>query len=360
MELLNLQVDRVVLHEVFRLSDERHKVPPVYGDAIEDLDAAAFDALRERIVAAVARSDRCVEMTIAKADDASMVSIAASLVEANADEYVARSRRVPDALADAQRSRAIPGGVVVVFTGSYGAPEKRLVGVVKAEIHSGFQRDIKDGKFVLKFLDKLLLTPQTKLYKIGLFIEDQPAAASLDEGWKAFIYDESMTVRDPDGAAHYFFDGFLGLAFPKSSARQTRQFHDLTKTFIQSMDVAEEDKVSLHNALITYLKVDQSPTVEVAAFGTAYFGEPAVRDAYGEFMASKAFPDAAIHKDLSEVQKSLRTRRLVFRNQVRVIAPADGFDNLIKIDAIEGEAQGGEQAPRWTRVIIKDSLASQE
>lgn len=360
MNLINLQLGRVILHEVFKRTDERLKVDPQYGAGIEALDGAALDALRERIVAAMSRSERCIEMTISKSDAQSMVATAGGLANADEQLYVLQSRRVADLLAESQRSRAIPGGIVVVFTGSFGVPMKRVVGVIKAEVHTGFQRDVHDGRFILKFLDKLLLTPQTKLYKIGMFVEEASGHVNLAQAWRAFIYDETMTVRDRYGAAQYFYDAFLGLSFPASSARQTKQFHDLTKTFIQSMNVPEEDKVSLHNALVTYLKVDQSPTVEVTAFAASYFGDPAVQDSYATYMAGKGFPDTAVNKDLADVARSLRTRRLIFGNQVRVTAPAEGFDELVKIEAIDGEPDAQGNLPRWTRVIIKDRIANQE
>lgn len=360
MDLMNLQVQRVILHEVFKRSDERTKIAPAYGQELENLDAAALDALRERIVAAMSRSERCIQMTIQRSDQGSMAAIAGALIDADDPIFIERSRLVADALADAQRSRQLPGGIVVVFTGSYGHPLKRIVGVIKAEVHTGFLRDEQEGRFILKFLDKLLLTPQTKLYKIGLFAEQQPNVDQVNERWQAFIYDEMMTVRNRYGAAQYFYDGFLGLAFPESSARQTKQFHDLTKTFIQNMDVPEEDKVALHNALVTYLKVDQTPTVEVNAFAASYFGEPQLQDAYETYMRDSGFPDTAVNKDLGDVERSLRMRRFVFRNQVRVIAPAEGFDDLVRIEAVDGDRDEHGHSPRWTRVTIKDRIANQE
>lgn len=75
MDLINLHVGRVILHEVFKRTDERLKVEPQYGAGIEALDGPALDALRERIVAAMSRSDRCIEMTISKSEPASMVAV---------------------------------------------------------------------------------------------------------------------------------------------------------------------------------------------------------------------------------------------------------------------------------------------
>ena len=361
MDLMNLQVNRVILHEVFKRTDDRSKVQPEYGLAIEDLDIAALDALRERIVAVMSRSERCIEMTISKSEPTSMVAVASRLADADDKLYLAGSRSVADLLAEAQRSRTIPGGILVVFNGSFGVPMKRIVGIIKAEVHTGFQRELKDGRSILKFLEKLLLTPQTKLYKIGLFVEQDARADVLSTRWRAFLYDEMITVRDRYGAAQYFYDGFLGLTFPASSARNTKQFHDFTKTFIQALDVPEEDKIGLHNALVTYLKVDQSPTVEVTAFAASYFGDPVVQDAYEKFMGEKGFPDTAINKDLADVERALKLRRIVFRNQVRVTAPAEGFDNLIRIEVVSGDpAEPDGIPPRWTRVTIKDRIANQQ
>ena len=336
------------------------KPPPEYGVAIETLGDQALEALKARIWAAMSNSSRCVQMDIEKTDPASMVCLATKLVDADEPLFVTQSKNAADLLATAQTSRAFPGGILVVFTGLAGVPARRIVGVIKAEVHSGFTRDQTDGRLTLKFLDKLLLTPQTKLYKIGLFIEDKPTEQSIVERWIAYIYDETMTVQNRYGAAQYFYGSFLGLVFPESSARQTKQFHDLTKQFIQAMDVPEEDKIVFHNALVTYLRADQSPTVEVGAFSGTYFGDAAFRDSYQDFMTRKGFPNNAVNKDISDVSKSLHTRRLNFRNKVSISAPADGFADLLTIDPIAGTPSANGQVPEWTRVTIKARIANQE
>jgi len=361
MNLMNLQVGRVILHEVFKRDDEKKRVDPQYAAGIEVLSGGALDALRNRIVAAMSHSDRCIEMSITDSSPDSMVALASRLVDLDEPAYVLASRGVANLLANAQKTRAIPGGIVVTFTGTVGAPAKRILGVIKAEVHTGFLRDREeDGTYVLKFLDKLLLTPQTKLYKIGLFIEQHPEAEDLASKWHAFIYDESMTSKDKYGAALYFYEGFLGLGFQESSARNTKRFHDFTKGFIQSLNVEEEQKVILQNALVTYLRADQSPTVEINSFANTYLPDAELRDSYERFMLEKGFPNNAVNKDLGDIERSLRMRKLVFRNQVRLIAPSQGFDNLVKIEVIEGDADQNGNLPEWTRITVKDRLSASE
>lgn len=361
MNLMNLQVDKVILHEVFKRDDEKKRVQPQYAPAIEALSDGALDALRNRIVAAMSHSDRCIEMSITNSSLTSMVALTSRLVDLDEPMYVEASQGVANLLADAQKTRAIPGGIVVVFTGTVGVPAKRLLGVIKAEVHTGFLRDREeDGTYVLKFLDKLLLTPQTKLYKIGLFVEQNPEVEDLTARWQAFIYDESMTSKDKYGAALYFYEGFLGLGFQASSARDTKRFHDFTKGFIQSLGVEEEQKVILQNALVTYLRADQSPTVEVNTFANTYLADAELRDSYESYMTEKGFPTNAVNKDLADIERSLRMRKLLFRNQVRIIAPSQGFDDLVKIEVIQGDENQDGNAPVWTKVIVKDRLSGSE
>lgn len=359
MDLQDLSIARVVLHEVHKRTNERDRVPPTYGDALEHLQGNALDAFRERVVAAMGRTDRCVQMDIMAG--CPMIPIADDIVGSATDaQFLERSRQVADALADAQTRRDLPGGIVVVFSGTVGVPERRFFAVIKAETHNGFirERDAR-GRLGLRFLDKLLLTPQTKLYKIGMYIEAAPGQEG-EERWRAFIYDDGMSPRDRYGAAQYFYESFLGLAFMESSARETKAFHDLTRSFIAAIDAPQEDKVVLHNALVTYLQGAVSPTVNVRTFADAYFGDNTIHDSYTSFMYDRGFPRNAVNKDLSDIKSALRLRKLVFRKQVRITAPAEVFSDLIRIEAIEGDRQADGSRARWTRVTIKDEIASQE
>ena len=358
MQLENLQLGKIVIHEVLKREGEAIP-PPKYGAALENLDAVALAALRQRVLAAMQDTKRCIKMSVDHSDAGSMVQRAQVLADSDDPLFLAQSRGVADKLAASQLSRTIPGGIVIVFTGTHGAPAQRLVGIIKADVHNGFTRQTVNGVQSLQYLTDLLLTYQTKLYKVGLFVEADPAASELSSRWDAYIYDETLTAKNRYGAAKYFYEAFLGTVFPESSARSTKQFHDLTKEFITSMNVAPERKVELHNALVTYLWADQQPTVSVASFAEAYFDEAGVQDAYGAHMAAKDFPDEAIIKDLTDVDGSLKLRKLSFGNKVRITAPAEGFDDLVQITVIDAPASAAAPA-KWTNVVIKDRILSSE
>lgn len=362
MNLVNLQVNRVILHEVFLRGDAQKLIEPEYGAELENLNQEATDALRDRIVSAMASPARCVPMTITKIGLESMMGHVKRLVDGDDVVYINASKGAARKLAEEQKSRSIPGGVIVVFSGSAGVPSQRMVGIIKAEVHNGFLREkAADGKATLKFLKNLMLTAQTKLYKIGLFLEVNPdAPGDIAAGWAGYLYDETLTVANKYDAAQYFYEGFLGFTFPESSARQTKQFHDLTKGFIQSMNLPEEDKITMHNALVTYLKADQKPTVGIVDFAFTYFGDDVVQEAYRAHMISGGFPENAVNKDTTDVDRVLRMRRLTFRNKVRVIAPAEDFEKFVTFELIDGEPNVDGTPTQWTKVIIKDRIAKQE
>jgi hypothetical protein len=363
VDLINLQLSKVIIHEVLkRAESSTTQVAPIYSDLLENLDDDGIDALRNRIVAAAASNSRCLNMAITQSGPESMVAYSGQLLDSDDELFIQHSKTVAKHLSRAQQSRSIPGGIVVVVSGTAGVPAKRLIVVIKAEVHSGFTKEQQaNGTLILKYLKSLLLTEKTKLYKMGLFIENLVTPQTqYPENWDAYVYDDGLTASNKYDAAKYFYEGFLGCGFLQTSARQTREFHEHTKSFIQSMSVPEESKVDLHNALVTYLKADQSPTISVAAFGTAYFADGAVRDSYDSFMQSKGFPDGAVNKDLTDVVQNLQLRRLVFRNKIRVTGPADQFNKLVTIEPMDGEpAAVGQNAPQWTHIIIKDRLESQ-
>lgn len=352
MPLENLKIGRVCLHEVYRLGDNGSVVAPNYGSDLLQLKGPALDAFRERVVAAFKSSSHCMEMRIRQHGPGSAVAIGDGLVGVDDRTFVTASREYADALAAAQTSRAIPGGLAVVFDGTVGHPDVKFFAVMKAELHEGF---IKTANLQARFVDDLFLSPKTKLYKIGMFISDgaHPRPA-LQAGWTPMLYDSVMTASQRDVAATYFYSKFLGLDIPENAAQKVKQFFEKTKGFISSSPLPQSDKTDLLNGLYTYLKVDQSNTIQVSAFADTFM-PPALADDYKNFMKREKFPVAAVAKDLSEVGGQLRLRRLRFPRAITLSGPPDAVKDLVTIAQIDGD--GG--AP-WTQITIRGPIESQE
>jgi hypothetical protein len=313
-----------------------------------------MDAFRARVVDAMGNNSRSMEMDIVDVQPGSAVEIAASLLNQPAT-FINDSQRLPIKLANAQVAKNLPGGVVVVFSGTVGAMSSPYVGVIKAETQSGFQRQAD----AVNFFSDLFLTPAIKLYKIGMFVREGAAGLTLPEGWRAHVYDSEMSIGNREGAARYFFGTFLGCEIPVNSAALTKAFFEHTKDFIASMPVTPEKKNDLLTSLYTYLKVDTTPTITVNDFSTTFIPVDA-RDGYQKFMSDKKVPLTAIQKDIAALGTSLRLRKVGFRNNIKLTAPPEVFKEMFEIKTIPHDGAKPGQPSHWTIITIKDQISEQE
>lgn len=355
----NLSIGRVVMHEVFQRRDGPNVVPPSYGKDLEILDAKALSHFGMRITDALSAQSKSIEMRIVKTEDASVVGTARRLALANDADFPDISNDMADALADAQKSRGIPGGMLLVFDGKVGGDGKPFVGVIKAEMQSGFQRRMAAAKVVTEFLENIFLTPATRLYKLALFISED-VAVKVSTSWRCFVFDSNITAARRENAAVYFYDGFLGCAFPENGKYETAKFFDLTKEFVRTSVNDRDLRRDLGDALFTFVKVDQAPTFTSQQFGDTYL--PAeLRDPFNKFLEAKKFPtNRAVVRDISEMGGRLRRRKYKFGPDIEFSASPDSIRNgTVTIEEVPaGDVSEGDAAS-WTRITVRRPVTEQ-
>ncbi len=327
-------------------------MPPTYGQGLLNLSAEALGAFKSRVAAAFKSNSQCMEMTIRSHGQGSVLSSGVQLLASSNPDFVRHSQFFANALAEAQTSRQMPGGLMVVFDGTVGPSSTPFFGVMKAELHEGF---IKTSDMQAQFVSDLFLSPKTKLYKIGIFISNGASPRPvLPDGWSAIVYDSTMTASQRDNAATYFYSAFLGLDIPVNAAQQVRKFFEQTKSFIKSSNIPPEGKVDLYNSLYSYLKVDRDNTVQTSRFAESFM-DVDLADQYLDHMRREGFPTTAVAKDLSEVAGSLKMRRIKFARAITLSGPPDAVRDLVSVESVEGE--GG--AP-WTQITIRGQIEAQE
>jgi hypothetical protein len=122
MPLENVTIRRVCLHEVHCRQEEGPLIRPTYGTGLLDLGPKAMSALRSRVIAAFKSNAQCMEMSIRKFDGGSALANGVELIGKRDPGFVTFSRTFADKLTEAQTSRQIPGGLMVVFDGTLGNP----------------------------------------------------------------------------------------------------------------------------------------------------------------------------------------------------------------------------------------------
>lgn len=340
MNLVKLNVERIIIHQVYQRDGNGEIIKPRRSHELTLFDDAAMDAFRERIVGSLGESSKAVQMNIFSQDEHRVPAIIDSLSTADDETFTRNSYLIATRLSEAQTRKNLPGGIVVVFTGTYGVPAKKIVGIIKAEVHSAYEKEEdKDTKKIsLKFVQEVLLTPSARLYKTAGFMERAEAKQEtsnladvddLNDKWMVFVSDHQIGQADGKIAAQYFYSEFLGCCYQQTSARTTKDFYDATSKFIHELDVSEVEKFDLLNALTTYMKVDTSSVISISTFAERYISDLEIRDAFEACLIEKGIPSGAFTKDIDFIRKNLKLRRMTFGKGIKITASPEEFNVVV-------------------------------
>ncbi len=365
MQLSNLKIDRIIIHQIYRRSEDGNKVPPTQSHEYTHFESSAMEAFKTRVKDALGDGSKAVQMQIINQGPNDLPALINSLMDQDEDLFAVSSYDIANKLTDAQQMKSIPGGIVVVFSGTQGSFSKKFFGVIKAEVHSGYEKliDNKTNEISLKFVEELLLTPGTRLYKTAGFFENSTydeSNSDLNDKWTVMVADNQINKVDGKAAAKYFYSDFLGCGYPQTSARTTKLFYDFTSSFITNLDIPASEKSDLLNSLTTYLKVDTSSSVSASEFAERYFDDIDLQDNFTSFLDDSGLPNSAFTKDIEHIESKLKYRNVNFKSNVKISAPSEAFKNLIIIETIDGDLDESGNPAEWTKVIVKDRIINQQ
>ncbi|MBC3493599.1 nucleoid-associated protein [Pseudomonas taiwanensis] len=345
----NLKFKRIILHNVHK-PDEKGTVQPTLSQDVTNLSVNGKIKLQERVSAVLGSGSSSMEMDIADKGSNSCHAFAKQLIPASEQKFIQSSALIAKRHTEIHTSRQWPDGTLVIISGTMGIENNRCLIIIKAEQQAGFQEVVKKGRIVLDYLENLILTPQSKLYKIGVFFEKQSRTSGEPTTLQAHVFDSNIKANDDRQAARYFYSNFLGLKIPLNATQRTRDFFEYTTTYIDESDVSDDKKLDLKQALYTYLKVDQNHTIEISEFATKYLDKN-MRDDYSDHMMSKGFPDKAISKDTKLINRKLARRKLTFTGSIKITGPSENFTSAVQILGTDGSS---------TTVKIAGNLIGQE
>lgn len=329
----NLRIQKIVIHEIFKRDEDGEIIPLKYNDQLTTLDRLGLQTLQIRIVNALGDNSHSIEMDVTDTSVSSTFQLGASLLSSEDADYIDFSKQITYTLAEKQTTRSIPGGIVIIFSGLTGLNNYPFWGIIKAEVQEGFVKETSSDTLLLKYITDLLLTPQQRLYKLGIFIEIGQTEVlineRLDSDFKIYVYDHNMTRNETQHAAYYFYRDFLGCNYSPTDKKLTSDFYSETKNFIKYADLDDDQRNELNTALFTYIKVSQEQVVHVESFADEFLPTEELKQDYIDYMESKSFPTHAIGKDLTFIKNKLRQRKVTFSNHVKIIAPADDFNSLL-------------------------------
>lgn len=363
MKISKLNIDKIIIHQIHQRDEEGIKIEPTRGSSFIKFDDDALQGFKSRVIDALGDGSKAVKMQIKEQGKDYVPYISTTLVDKEGEDYIDATYTIANRLADAQTRRAIPGGIVVIFSGDYSVNKRKFIGIIKADIHSAYEKviDKNTGQISLKFVEEILLTPSTKLYKTAGFFQSTNSLdnTDLNESWDVMISDYQISKSDGKAAAQYFYQNFLGCGYPETSARTTKNFYEKTSEFLNELDVSEEKKNVLKNALVTYLKHEKSDVISAKDYAERFFDDD-MKDLYLEYANESGIPQTSFTRDNEHIESKLKTRKLNFSKNIKITAPAEVFKSHIVIESTIGELDKDGKPAEWTTILIKDKITLQE
>lgn len=337
----NLQIKKIITHEVFKPENKTVKQPNV-SDYLTILPDEGLKNLQKRITQVMGKESKSIKMDIALKSDDSCYYYSSECYNVDEDEkFITVSKKIAERYSTAHTSAKWPGGLIVVISATITAINIPCIFIIKADEQSGFSKKKAESSVILTFLQDVFLTPSSKLYKIGVFIKDKEYA---------YLFDSNIKSFKTESAATYFYSNFLGLSFPSDSKQNTRKFYELTTEFIEQTNLPGSKKIELQQALHIELKVSKKTVIEPLQFAEDFFPEELNQD-YINYLKNKDFPIISISKDITLIKDKLKIRRLNFSTNVKITAPSESFNDLIKIVSEDDEG--------YTTIKVKGNLSNQ-
>ncbi|ASG01081.1 hypothetical protein CEG15_13225 [Vibrio anguillarum] len=329
----NLNFKRIILHNVYPPNDEG-QVKPFCSTVLTQLDHNASQKLEERLTSVLGSSSHSLQMNIAQDGKASCFHFSSQLLDASDSDFIKDSCELANLHTSAHTNKSWPGGTLVIIDGTSGAANRRCLFIIKAEQQAGFIESQEGNTIKLSYIENLILTPQARLYKVGVFVEQDDKSLADEirdkDEFEAYVFDSNIKAKDDRNAAKYFYSSFLGLQVPENAEQRTRDFFEYSREYVNGSQLPDEKKIDVQQALHTYLKTDQSNTIQASEFAEKYLPEE-FRDDYNDYVVKKGFPVTAVVKDTSLIKRKLAIRKMSFSSDVKLTAPAEKFSELVRI-----------------------------
>ena len=355
MNITNVDIFRVIAHEVVRASQVAER-PPLLSDDLIVLDDRVKALVGRRIIETVSSGSHCLDVTVDDSSVGSSFDRATLMLDADDAGFIEKSKQLASSLSASQTAGPIKSGSAIFVQGTCAADNRpaRFCAIIKADSDQALYKDIAGDSITLTYVSDMLLGESQRLIKIAFFIEevardgDHTASRNPDD-FTVKVFDHLLQTSGEGEAAAYFYSTFLKCKLSHSAARQTKQFYELVRTFIDQMPISQTDKLTFNNGLISYLRQNQT-TLEPRTFAQDVLPQ-AQQDAFIRKCRDEGFTQA-IYKDLELLKGKFRRQSMKFSSNVTLYAPADVFRDAI---VITGTSPDG-----WTELKIRGSIEAMQ
>lgn len=177
-------------------------------------------------------------------------------------------------------------------------------------------------------LSELMLTRQTRLYKIAYFEAQGPA----DDDPVGYLADSQSGQKR---ASDYFLQDFLCCKYPESPQEATATAYSATMAFLNESEPNPERRAQYTIALVSELASADRHFVPQSFAHRHMDGND--RPDYENFLLEREgiAADAAIRKDVTLIKNRLKVTTLGFEGGINVIGSSEAFSDFVETDTLE-------------------------
>ncbi len=349
-QLVNIEVTRIIGHEVVRSSQLDRDADPTMGTALLPCESRDIQKiLSQRFITTLSSHSKCVDVEVETLDTFNRVT---SMLDADDDSYINKSQELARHLSSVQTSGSIKSGSAFFIQGTcvYNQQESRFISIVKADPDEGIARQIRNNTLSWEYVQNLFLSSSQRMIKVAFFIENiSPSNNNQSRNTEDFsikVFDHCMSNASDKGAAEYFYRSFLGCKIASNAATKTKDFLDVTENFImENTAILQKDKEKYRSGVIAILNSNEDIITPMGIAREVFPVElqsEYIRECERNEIAT------AFTKETSLIKRRLRKRSIKFSSNVTISAPTEMIDNYVRIENIEEDG--------WTRISIKGHM----
>ncbi len=255
------------------------------------------------------------------------------------------SKALAQHLYSAQQNVRSSPGLLVVASGS--ADTGTCLAVLKLQKQEGLNLErigaTGSETYSLEHLRRLMLTNDTRVFKVALFEADGVVDAN---DIYALVSDKQRFSSPEKRMADFFLKTFLGCQLREDPGQQTSRYYVSVEKFINERVADPEKRARYHRALLTDL-TSQSTTVVPRNFARSHL-EETDRESFLARLRIEGADMARFEKDTSLIESRLREEEYLLASGISVRGRPVAFDEHVEISK-DGE---------MLEMLLRDRLAS--
>lgn len=330
LDYSTLDIGKVIIHEIPQHRKSETGSSPILSEVESPITNDLRIFLREKITESAGSSSACRVEFVNPTDSPIPVFVSEYLVSGKTPDFISMSQEIAKYLYKIQTG-VNPTGLLAVMMCEL--EDKPALGVLKIEREEGlrFQQDEVGGKktFSLEHIRQLMLTRKTKLFKIGLFIAENRDLQSIH----GIVCDQQRGFTEKGEVADFFLRKFLGCKLYDDPPITTKRFMEATQEFVDK-NIDDPIKKSTYCTHLVSELTSNRQVIRPKKVAEDYF-DVKDRKAYIDHLESKGVPISQFDKDTERIKKRLQKMLVEFVNGVQIISPAEGYEEMVKLTALD-------------------------